>query len=139
MLYQIDYTFLFETPELTLDLMSAEKDISERILMGESSLQSGDDESQVFDIYQLVPDLPVSDKKREVCFEHIRQGIAQELMSDFDIGGVHFPERDQPQEITTQLSCKGVSCILKKCGLMVEQFDSNGKKLGEMKATVQPE
>jgi hypothetical protein len=56
-------------------------------------------------------------------------------MSDFDLGGVYFPEKDEPQEIITQLSCKGVSCILKKCGLIVEQYDTNGRKLGEMKLT----
>lgn len=48
------------------------------------------------------------------------------------IGGVRFPEVDEPQEVTTQLSCKGVSCILKKCGLTVEQYDSEGQRIGEM-------
>jgi hypothetical protein len=115
--------------------MSIEKDISSRILMGQSSLQSGDDEPQVFDVYQLVPDLPKNDKKREICFDHIREGVASELMGDFDLGGVYFPEITKPQEITTQLSCKGVGCILKKCGLKVEQFDSTGKKIREMKAS----
>ena len=55
-------------------------------------------------------------------------------MGDFNLSGVNFPEITEPQEITTQLSCKGVGCILKKCGLKVEQFDSAGKKIGEMKA-----
>ncbi|MDB5162573.1 MAG: hypothetical protein JWN28_180 [Candidatus Saccharibacteria bacterium] len=113
--------------------MKLEKDITDRMLMGQSSLQSGDEEPQVFDVYQLVPDLPNSTKKREVCFDHIEQGAATELMGDFDLGGVHFPERDEPQEIITQLSCKGVSCVLKKCGLTVEQFDTNGSKQGKMR------
>jgi len=115
--------------------MSTEKDISSRILMGQSYLRSGDEDPQVFDVYQLAPELPESAKKREICFDHLRQGTASELMGDFDLGGVHFPERDEPQEITTQLSCKGVSCILKKCGLIVEQFEANGKKIGEMRFT----
>jgi hypothetical protein len=115
--------------------MSLEKDISARILMGQSRLQSGDSDPQVFDVYQLPPDLPDSAKNRDVCFEHLQQGAASELMSDFDLVGVYFPEKDEPQEIITQLSCKGVSCILKKCGLIVEQYDTNGRKLGEMKLT----
>lgn len=115
--------------------MSAEKDISSRILTGHSSLQSGNAEPQFFDVYQLPPDLPVSDKKREVCFDHIREGVAQELMGDFQLGGMHFPDTEQPQDITTQLSCKGVSCILKKCGLSIEQFDNSGKKVSEMKVS----
>jgi hypothetical protein len=114
--------------------MNMEKDISSRILMGRSSLQSGDNEPQVFDVYQLPPDLPENVKKREVCIDHISAGVASELMGDFDLGGVRFPEVSEPQEITTQLSCKGVGCILKKCGLKVGQFDSTGKKIGEMKA-----
>lgn len=117
--------------------MSIEKDISGRILIGQSILQSGDDDPQVFDVYQLVPDLPKNDKKREICINHIREGAASELMEDFDLGGVHFPEITEPQEITTQLSCKGVGCILKKCGLKIEQFDSTGKQIGEMKASYQ--
>jgi hypothetical protein len=115
--------------------MSIEKDISARILMGQSSLQSGDEDPRIFDVYQLVPDLPVSMREREVCLDHFSHGAATELMGEFDLGGVRFPEKDEPQEITTQLSCKGVGCILKKCGLMVEQFDANGKKIGDMKLT----
>ena len=114
--------------------MSIEKDISSRIPMGQLSLQSGDNDSQIIDVYQLAPDLPKNDKKREICFDHIREGVASELMGDFNLSGVNFPEITEPQEITTQLSCKGVGCILKKCGLKVEQFDSAGKKIGEMKA-----
>lgn len=115
--------------------MGIEKDISSRILIGQSNLQSGDNGPQVFDIYQLTPDLPKNAKKREICFDHIREGVAPELMEDFHLGGVHFPEITEPQEITTQLSCKGIGCILKKCGLKVEQFNSTGKKIGEMKAS----
>ncbi len=118
--------------------MTTEKDISARVFAGQSSLQSGDDAPQVFDMYQLAPELPASQSKREVCYDHIQQGIAAELIGDFDMGGMHFPEADEPQEITTQLSCKGVSCVLKKCGLRIEQFDSNGKKIGEMKTAIQP-
>ena len=113
--------------------MRIEKDISGRILIGQSSLRTGDDEPQIFDIYELEPELPANPKKRQVCFEHIRQGAAYELMGDFELGGAQFPERGEPQEMTTQLSCKGASCILKKCGLIVEQFDATGKKLGNMK------
>jgi hypothetical protein len=105
---------------------------SDRILMGQSSLRTGNDAPRVFDVYQLPPDLPVNDRKLETCLEHIRSGLAIELMGDFQLGGVHFPEADVPQEITTQLSCRGVSCILKKCGLKIEQFDHEGKKIGEL-------
>ncbi len=115
--------------------MSADKDISSRILVGQSTLQSGDNAQQVFDVYQLIPDLPTSAKKLEVCIEHIQDGAASELMSDFDLAGVHFPERDEPQEITTQLSCKGVSCVLRQCGLTIKQYDANGVEIGEMKVT----
>jgi len=115
--------------------MSTEKDISSRILMGQSTLQSGNEAPQVFDVYQLIPDLPDATNKREVCFDHINQGAAADLMGDFDLAGVHFPEKNEPQEITTQLSCQGVSCVLKKCGLIVEQYDSTGKKIGDMRAT----
>ena len=115
--------------------MSPDKNISSRILMGQWSLQSGDQEPQVFDVYQLAPDLPSADKKRKTCIEHLQQGAAAELIADFDLGGVRFPNKDEPQEITTQLSCKGVSCILKNCGLTIEQFDSNGRKIGEMKVS----
>lgn len=115
--------------------MTTEKDISHRILMGKTRLQSGDDEPQVFDVYQLLPDLPQNETKRGICLDHLRAGVASELMGDFDLAGVQFPERTEPQEITTQLSCKGVSCILKRCGLKVEQFDSTGKIIGEMKVS----
>lgn len=114
--------------------MNAEKDITNRILVGHTSLGVGDDEPRVFGVYQLPSELPQNDKKREVCIDHIRHNVASELMSDFDMAGVHYPEADEPQAIITQLSCKGTSCILKKCGLKVEQFDSNGIKIGEMKA-----
>lgn len=110
-----------------------EKDISKRILVGQSTIQSGNQEPQTLDVYRLIPDLPAAAKKRNICFDHIAEGAAEELMNDFDLGGVRFPEVDEPQEITTQLSCKGVSCILKKCGLTVEQYDSEGQKIGEMK------
>lgn len=113
--------------------MNSEKNMSSRALIGHSSLQLGDDEPQVFAVYQLRPELPEQDKKRQVCFEHIRQGLAAQLMHNFDMVGAHFPEKDEPQEMTTQLSCKGVSCILKKCGLKIEQFDPTGEKIGEMK------
>jgi hypothetical protein len=56
-------------------------------------------------------------------------------MSDFDMHGVKYPEVDEPQEITTQLSCKGLSCILKKCGLRIQQFDANGAEIGGMKVS----
>lgn len=113
--------------------MTGEKDISDRILVGRSSLQVGDDEPQIFETYQLPPEFPENEKKREVCFDHIREGAASELMGDFDLGGMHFPERDEPQEITTQLSCKGASCILKKCGLTIAQYDTNGVEVSRMK------
>lgn len=115
--------------------MSIEKDISSRILMGRSSLQLGNEEPRFIDEYQLAPDLPDSDKKRQVCIDHFRQGAASELVGDFDLGGVQFPEKDMSQEITTQLSCKGASCVLKKCGLTIAQYDADGAKLGEMRLT----
>jgi hypothetical protein len=114
--------------------MNIEKNLSERILVGQSSLQSGDDTPQTFDEYQLPPELPKRESKRAICIDHIQSGVAQELITDFQLGGVHFPERDEPQEITTQFSCKGTRCILKRCGLKIEQFDSTGKKIGKMKA-----
>jgi hypothetical protein len=109
--------------------MSINKDISNRMLIGQSRLQSGDDEPQIFDVYQLVPDLPNATNKRDVCFEHIRDSVAQDLVGDFYLEGVHFPERGEPQEITTQLSCKGASCVMKICGLTITQYDTDGKIL----------
>lgn len=113
--------------------MKSGKDLSERTLVGTSTLTSGDEAPQSFDEYYLPLDLPSTEKKLEICKQHIREGRASELMEDFVMGGVHFPERDEPQEITTQLSCKGASCILKKCGLTVTQYDSNGEVLSKMK------
>lgn len=115
--------------------MKPRKDISERILVGTSTLQSGDNEPQTFKVSTLAPDLPTDSKKKEVCLEHLRNGAASELMEDFDLGGVHFPKLDEPQEITTQLSCTGVGCILKKCGLQITQYNSDGEEIGSMKAS----
>ncbi len=114
--------------------MTKNKDISNRIQTGESTLSIGNAQAQVFSEYMLAPDLPQSIKKRQVCISHINDGAASELASDFEMGGVRFPERDEPQEITTQFSCKGVSCILRKCGLQITQYDSNGAEVGKMGA-----
>ena len=45
--------------------MSIEKDISSRIPMGQLSLQSGDNDSQIIDVYQLAPDLPKMIKREK--------------------------------------------------------------------------
>lgn len=115
--------------------MHSEKDISGLILTGQLSSQSDDDDQQVINVYELTADLPKDDKKREICLKHLHEGRDSELMIDFIVGGVHYPEATEPQEITTQLSCKGVGCILKKCGLKLEQFESTGKKIEVIKAS----
>lgn len=112
--------------------MKPEKDISTRELVGTSTLQVGDAEPRHFDVYYMPPDLPSNPRKRELCFEHIRDQAANDLMLDFELGGMHFPTETEAQEITTQLSCKGASCILKKCGLKIEQFNSKGEVVAEM-------
>lgn len=112
--------------------MSTEKDILDRVLVGQSSLQVGGDAPRIFERYMIGPDLPVDSEKRSMCDEHIREGAASELIGDFEMWGVHFPERDEPQEITTRLSCRGVDCIFRQCGLKIEQLDSAGNTLSEM-------
>lgn len=114
--------------------MNFEKYISSRVFVGQSNMQVGDTAPQVVDHYRLPIDLPNNPRKRQICVDHIRSGAASALMRDFIMSGVHFSESTEPQEITTQLSCEGVGCIIKRCGLKIEQFDSEGQTIREMKA-----
>lgn len=72
-----------------------EKDISGRIAVGQSTLQVGDNEPKVITMYELPLELPTRAKKRETCIEHFKQGVAIDLMDDFNMVGVHFPEQDK--------------------------------------------
>lgn len=81
------------------------------------------------ELYEENGDLPDSPKKREVCRSHHAEGRVDEMMNDFIPAGAHFPESNEPQVIRTQFSCKGVSCILKKCGLTLTQYDAEGNVL----------
>lgn len=111
--------------------MSEKKDMPVRVFRREVIVNS-DEGEQVYEEYLLAPDFPKNEKKRGVCFDHISQGFTTELMDEFIQFGVRFPEPTELQEITTKLSCKGVECILKKCGFKIEQHDSTGEKIGEM-------
>ena len=112
--------------------MNGEKDVSQRMFVGRSSLQVGDELPRTFNHFDLPLELPKRERKREICFDHFRDGAASELMNDFNLGGMHFPEKNEPADIITQMSCKGVGCILKKCGLTITQYDVNGKVVSEM-------
>lgn len=109
--------------------------MSERVLIGVSTIQLGNNEPQEIREYELPPSFPERKKKYDLCMRHIKDdGIGAELMGDYQLAGEMYPSESEPQEITTRISSKGASCIFKKCGLMIEQFDADGKKINEMKA-----
>ena len=75
--------------------------------------------------YMDIVDLPEGEKG-EVCSQHIEEGVAAEMMSEFHIVGCHFPEKDEEQMIRTAFVCPGPS-ILKKCRLRLLQADAEGR------------
>lgn len=81
--------------------------------------------------YMDIVDLPEGDKG-ETCSQHINDGIAAEMMSEFHLFGCHFPEAGEEQMIRTAFVCPGPS-ILKKCRLRLIQADAVGKVLTEGK------
>lgn len=114
--------------------MTRKKDLSEREHVGTSFTQAGDDEPRAIDVYYLPPSFPVNKKLREICSKHLSEGRASELVGDFDLGAVVFPDASEVQEMTTQISCRGVSCILKKCGLTITQFSPDGDTLSQTRS-----
>jgi hypothetical protein len=76
-------------------------------------------------------DLPEG-KKRQSCIQHIKDGLASEMLSNFDSLGCDLPKPDEEQIIRTAFICPGPS-ILKKCRLRLIQADAAGKVLNEGK------
>lgn len=85
---------------------------------------------QPIEVYQSAPNFPDDEKKSAICNEHLHSGSGSDMMDDFWMVGAHFPEDGEEQAIRTQFSCKGVSCILKKCGLTLKQYNEQGDVLG---------
>ncbi len=107
--------------------------MSKRAPTGGSIFEHGSNESRTFNEYMLGPDLPHDKDKRAKCIEHIEGGAAAKLASDFQKhGGLHYPEANEPQEITTRFTCRGLSCVFRDCGLKIVQYDSNGIEISRM-------
>lgn len=93
------------------------------IHMGTMSLND-----QPIEVFQATPDFPDNEKKADVCYDHL-SALGPDMVDDFWMMGAHFPEEGEEQVVRMQFSCKGVSCILKKCGLKLRQYDEHGEVL----------
>lgn len=114
--------------------MTERVDMSKRIPTGESSFRSGYGAGLTLTEYMLGPDLPHDGKKRSKCVEHMAADAAK-LAVDFQkLGGLRLPEAGEPQKITTQFFCRGMSCILRDCGLQIVQYDGDGNEISRMSA-----
>ena len=78
-----------------------------------------------------VIDLPQGDEK-EVCYDHLRDGRAGDLMGEFMAGFCHFPEAGEDQMIRTAIVCSGPD-MFKRCQLRLLQAKRDGEVITEVK------
>lgn len=86
---------------------------------------------RAMDVFEKEMELPSGPKKEQICEQHISQGLASELYSDFWMQGCDFPREGDDPRIIIQFTCKGVSALRKRCRLTLTQYDPNGKVLNK--------
>lgn len=110
--------------------MSAEKNSPELEQISRIELNG-----RAMDVFEKEMELPCDPQKEKVCEQHIADGLANELYSDFWMQECDFPREGDDPRIIIQFTCKGISAIRKRCRLTLTQYDPNGKVLNKGKIT----
>lgn len=84
---------------------------------------------QQMEVYAEPNELPCGPERRAICERHLETGLQGEMMSDFWLAGCDFDKALEEGIVRVQFSCAGLSRVMKKCGLTLTQYDSEGNKL----------